>query len=71
MQIGSVGVVLAGDHVDDFVGRERVLDARPSAHRVTVMTYDDAEPVQLLVRNTMHGVASQVRIRSATLRFAA
>jgi ribosomal protein S28E/S33 len=35
------------------------------------MTYDDAEPVQLLVRNTMHGVASQVRIRSATLRFAA
>ena len=71
VQIGSVGVVLAGDHVDDFVGRERVLDARPSAQRVTVMTYDDAEPVQLLVRNTMHDVASQVRIRSATLRFAA
>ena len=71
VQSGSVGVVLAGEHVDDFVGRERVLDARPSTHRVTVMTYGAAKPSQLLVRNTMHGVASQVRIRSAVLRFAA
>ena len=71
VQSGSVGVLLAGENPDDFVGRERVLDARPSAHRVTVLTYQAVKPAQLVVRNTMHGVASQVRIRSAMLRFAA
>lgn len=71
VQSGSVGVVLADLDPDRFVGRERILDARPSTHRVTVLTYDAAKPAQLLVRNTIHGVASQVRIRSAALRFAA
>lgn len=71
VESGSAGVVLAAENTDTFLGREQLLDARPSWRRVTVTTTGDAKPRQLLVRNTADGMASRVRIRSASLRFTA
>ena len=67
---GSVGVLLAAENIDTFLGREQLVDARPSLRRVTVTSANDSAPRYLLIRNTAEGVPSQLRIKSAVLRFA-
>jgi len=63
--------VLTDDGYDDFLGRERIVDARPQPWRVTLTTTDaDATPARLLVRNVAANVASRARILSASVRFA-
>jgi SAM-dependent methyltransferase len=66
---GSVGFLLAADNIDTFLGREQLIDARPSPRRVTVTGSNGLRPRYLLVRNAAAGIASRLRLKSATLRF--
>lgn len=68
---GAMGIVMTGDNLDEFVGREQLLDARPAVRRVTVESRAGETPARLLLRNASDGVAGRALIRSATLRFTA
>jgi hypothetical protein len=71
VETGSVGVLLTGDGLDDFLGREQLVDATPQLRRITVSTTAPGVPVGwLLVRNTAKGHESRVHVVSAVLRFA-
>jgi SAM-dependent methyltransferase len=68
---GCVSVLLTGTDNDDFLGHEQFIDAGPWRERVTVETFADTVPANLLFRNAASNVASRARILSASLRFAA
>jgi SAM-dependent methyltransferase len=69
---GSIGLVLTADGYDDFLGRERIIDARPQPWRVTLTTAEPAAALaRLLIRNVAAGVPSRARILSASVRLSA
>ena len=71
VETGSIGIALTAADVDTFLGREQLVDARPSLRRMTVCSATGALPKYVLIRNTARDVASRVRVISASLRLAA
>lgn len=65
---GAVGFVLTGEDRNDFLGREVIVDARPTAQRVTLATHNSTAPRWLLIRNAAHETASAGIIGPACLR---
>lgn len=68
LSAGAAGFVLTGDDLNDFVGREVVLDAKPPMQRLTVATDGPQPPRYLLIRNGAFENISTGTINSAVIR---
>jgi SAM-dependent methyltransferase len=71
LSTGAIGIVLTGEDQNDFLGREIVVDARPTMQRLSLSTHDSTAPRWLLIRNTSHETASAGVVGSALLRIGA
>jgi hypothetical protein len=68
---GAVGLVLTDQHPDDCLGRELVVDARPSIQRVTLTTDGPQPPRRLRLRNGASQPGSDGTLVTGVLRSSA